>query len=96
MRRKALDAGGFGGLREFDGAFEIDLVSPIFTQIADRIVTERGEMDDGVEAFEIGFADIAQILAGEFFDRFVWQEFTGVVIAGIEADDVVAFGAKDG
>ena len=41
----------------------VDLVGELGVEVAERIVGQAGEMDDGVEADEVGVLDVADVLA---------------------------------
>ena len=60
--RKRSHSGRLGQLGQASGAFVIDLARPLGVEVADRVVAQRREMDDRVEAVEVGGAQVANVL----------------------------------
>jgi len=68
--QKTRDACGFRQLRQPHRSVIIDVISQIGVQVAERIVGQAGEMQHGVEAFQLIRLDIPNILSdcGHFDD----------------------------
>jgi hypothetical protein len=58
---EARDAGLAGGARQLDARVVVDRVGDLRAQVAERVVGERGEVDDGVEAVELLGGDVADV-----------------------------------
>ena len=59
--QEALDAGLLGRLGQAHRRVEVDVVGQIGVEVAERIVGERGEVDDRVEALEVLGAHVAEV-----------------------------------
>ena len=97
--RKKNEAAHACGLAEFGeahGSQVIDLVGELRIEVAERVVGERGEMDDGVKTFQVVEGEIAHVLAdaGNFFSG--RSKITSGEEIGIEADDIVPRGLHEG
>ena len=68
----------------------IDVVGAGFVQATERIVRERGEVNDGVEAAKIRRLDVADVLANRRHSGQVGAEVAALVEIGVEPGDVVA------
>ena len=69
----------------------VDLVGDVRCELAERVVGQLGEVDDGVEAGQVGDVQLADVLdqrAGRDVDAVV--EPTLPVEAGVDAGDLVA------
>ncbi len=72
----------------------IDVVGELRIEIPDRIVRQRGEMHDGIEALEIGPGQVAEVFPN-FGDAGRWlAEVAASVKVGIEADHFVPGGTQ--
>src|SRR5215210_1744157 len=68
----------------------VDLARQLGIQVAERVVREPGEVDDGVETVEQRGLDVAQVdPEGRNLDA-VGEEVTALVVEAVEPDDVVA------
>ncbi len=75
---------------EGDGSVEVDVVRPIGVEIADRVVRERRQVHDRVEAGELLGTEIAHV-AGERRDATgVRAEVAAAVVERVDPHDVVA------
>ena len=54
-------AGGLRRLREPNGGIAVDVVRELRVHIRERVIGQRGEVNDGVEANQIGRSDVAQV-----------------------------------
>lgn len=86
---KTRHAGLLGQSREPQRTMEIDVVGQLGVEVAERVVRQRPEMDDGIEALEVGPLDFAQIAPADVVVRFRRAEAAGLEEAGVEPDDLV-------
>src|SRR5262249_19082781 len=86
---EALDARLLGRLGEAHRALQVDVVGQVGVDVAQRIVRQRGQVTDGVDALELLRADVAQIGvdAGHVVGR--RAKVAGVEVAVVEADHLV-------
>ena len=54
----------FAQLRETDAGLVVDRVREALVELAERVVRERREMDDGVDALDVGRLHVADVAAG--------------------------------
>jgi len=90
----APDADLLGGPGQADRGVEVDVVGEVGVEIAQRIVGQRAEVDDRVEAAQVIGGDVAEIdvEGGDLVGR--GPEVAVVEVAGVEADDLDALPAK--
>ena len=87
---EARNAGQLGLLREPRGGDLVDVVRRLRIQVADRVIADGGEVQDGVEALEVGDLDVAYVLAdGLDLSRLRPEDARGEQIR-VESDDLVA------
>ncbi len=75
---------------------QVDVLGPASVQVAERVVGERRQVDDRVEAGEVLRADVAHVRASSV-DRLLDRvEVAAGVVGGVQADDLVPGAAQDG
>src|SRR5690606_32044877 len=91
-------AGGLGQLGEADAAAVVDAVGEPGPELAERVVRQLGEVDDGVDALEVLGADVADVddVGAGPLRSAGGVEPALAVEAGIDADDLVAVGEELG
>ena len=90
--RKRLDAGFLGKLGEAYAGAMIGFVGQARLEVAERIVGERGEMDDAVDASEVRNFGVAGILENgrHVTDDAALRERATLVEIAVETDHVVS------
>jgi hypothetical protein len=91
---EAAHAGLARGAGEARRAQVVDVEGQLGVQVAERIVRQRGEVDDGVHALEVGARDVAEVLANRRHVGTGPDVGARLEQVAVEADDVVARGAK--
>ena len=91
-KQKALDPGILRKLGHMHAAAMIDGVSDIGVEIAERVVGQRCEVNDGVNASEVFLGGVAHILADMRHHCEVAAGGEGALLIkiAVEADDLVA------
>src|SRR5919198_1648276 len=79
-----------GDPRQVQGALVVHVVGPRGVQVAERVVRERREVDDGVEPSQIGGAHVAEGPPKLLHPPELRAEIAAAVEERVEADDVVA------
>ncbi len=75
----------------------VDLVGDVRVELADRVVRELGEVNDGVEACDVLGGDPADVLVqGRRRPAVQVVEPARPVVAGVETDHFVAASCQDG
>jgi len=83
------DSGGLGHLRHVDGPVGVDGVRGPRVEVADRVVGDGREVDDGVEAVEVLGDDVADVPGALDVAGGLGTEVAPVVPPGVQADDLV-------
>ena len=88
--QEPLGAGVAGEPGELDRGPLVDVVGELGIEVAEWIVRQRGEVDDGVDALEIGRLDVADVPAdlGDLGERA--GEAALPVVVGVHPDDLDA------
>ncbi len=86
---EARDTGGLGGLGHADGRLVVDVVGAARVEVAQRVVRDAGQVDDGVEALEVLGFDIADVEGQRLAVEHGRVEIAAAKEAVVEADDFV-------
>ena len=89
---EAADAGLLGEFGDANAGAMIDVVGEVRPQIAERIVRQCGQMQDGVEAGEIVERCVTRVLLDRRHveDRAAGRERAARIEVGVHSNDVVA------
>ena len=79
-----------GLLGQMDGSQMIDVISALRVNVAQGIVGQRRQVDDGIKALKVRDPDVAKIHAQRAHGRLIVTEITAFEQVAIHADHLVA------